>query len=402
MKKIVLCFLIVFLCACQSEASLIDAKRKMTTDVLTFSQTEFGFMQEVSVNDIITSDGISVAKIELDTSELGNKKVLVPYNKDGYNYQEEFSYNVVDKEAPFVYLSGSYSLRQGYDREVYRVIPCIDNADKNPKCTVEGEYDINVPGKYNLTYVAEDASGNVTRKDFVLTVTKAYAGSTTPNTGTTSDKNRTLIEDIISKYKTEDTMIGIDVSKYQQKIDWEKVKNAGVEFAMIRIGVQPEFFNTNYKLDPYFKANIEGALKQGIKVGGYFYSYAAKKEEAIGQAKFVIDNIKDYNIEMPIAYDWESFTYLTGKGMNIFDFQNNAQEFIKKLDDNGYKGILYSSKNYLNTFFQPVKTDVWLAHYTTNAAKSNYSGDYSMWQLCSNGKVDGINGDVDIDVYFKK
>lgn len=136
----------------------------------------------------------------------------------------------------------------------------------------------------------------------------------------------------------------------------------------------------------------------GIKIGLYFYSYAKNEKDAIEEANFVLDNIKGYNIEMPIAFDWESFNYFNAGQMNLFDLRGASNAFLKTIKDAGYTPVHYASKSYLEYIWLPVDYDIWLAHYTK---QTSYKGDYVMWQLSSNGKVDGINNYVDINVYYK-
>ena len=126
--------------------------------------------------------------------------------------------------------------------------------------------------------------------------------------------------------------------------------------------------------------------------------YAKNEKDAIEEANFVLDNIKGYNIEMPIAFDWESFNYFNAGQMNLFDLRGASNAFLKTIKDAGYTPVHYASKSYLEYIWLPVDYDIWLAHYTK---ETSYKGDYVMWQLSSNGKVDGINNYVDINVYYK-
>ena len=205
-----------------------------------------------------------------------------------------------------------------------------------------------------------------------------------------------MIEDIIKEHKKENTKIGIDVSKWQEKIDWEKVKSSGVEFAIIRVGYQTKY-DGEYIIDPYFKENIEGAIKVGLPVGIYFYSYAKTEKQAIEQAEWIKEQISGYEISLPIAFDWESWTSFNSAGMSFNTINKIANAFLDKLVDSGYKGMLYGSKTYLINIWKPTKHDTWLAHYTN---KTNYDGDYSIWQMCDTGKVNGIKGNVDIDIMY--
>ena len=119
-------------------------------------------------------------------------------------------------------------------------------------------------GDYPLTYVVTDSSGNEAKQNFTLHVIEKSTSSEPP-----AEKEKFPIEDIIANYKTEKTKIGIDVSKWQGDIDWQKVKNAGVEFAIIRMGYQTDY-DGDYVVDPYFVANIEGAKAVRFTSWGIF------------------------------------------------------------------------------------------------------------------------------------
>ena len=194
----------------------------------------------------------------------------------------------------------------------------------------------------------------------------------------------------------EDFSLGIDVSKWQGEIDWEKVKNAGAEFVIIRMGYQTDYDGENV-IDPYFVANIEGAKRVGLPVGIYYYSYAKNIKQAKEQAEWVKEQIKQYEIELPIAFDWESWNSFNKAGMSFYTINKAANVFLDTLVENGYKGLLYSSKNYLEKIWNPTKHDTWLAHYTS---QTNYQGKYSIWQMCDTGRIDGINTNVDVDIMY--
>jgi len=165
---------------------------------------------------------------------------------------------------------------------------------------------------------------------------------------------------------------------------------------MIRLGYQ-DGYNGTLTLDPYFKYNIENAKKQNLKIGVYFYSYAKTKEDAKKQASFVIHQLKDYEIDLPEVYDWESWTTFNSLNLSLYEFNQVAQSFLEEIEKNHFTPMLYSSKNYLEMVWSKQKDPVWLAHYTKN---TTYEGNYKLWQLCSNGTIDGIKGYVDIDILY--
>lgn len=383
MKKIIIILILLSTCACKTKTT--------SGDNLSFIETTFEYGDVKYLNEIIENTNINYQNEQIDTTKLGDNEVMVTYLLNDTSYSQKLEYTVVDTTEPLIWLSGSYSVTVGYTGNIKEDILCADNADRAPDCYIEGNYDLNTVGSYNLKYVAIDNAGNKESIDFVLYVKEK---STSSSQG--GNTVRTEISDIISKHKNNKTQIGIDVSRWQEQIDWEQVKNDGIEFAIIRLGYQ-KGFNAEYELDPYYLDNIKGALENGIKVGIYFYSYATSTSDAIDQANYVIENIKEYDVTLPIAFDWENFSYWNGLELNLLDIRlisNAFQDTIKKA---GYTPVQYGSKNYLRAFWNPVKYDTWLAHYIS---QTDYEENYVMWQLCDNGKVNGINGPVDIDILY--
>ena len=157
-----------------------------------------------------------------------------------------------------------------------------------------------------MTFKATDANNNITTKNFTLNVKKPSSNSSSGN-NTSSSIPQTTFADFIKNYKNDKTKIGIDVSSWQGNIDFTKVKEAGVEFVIIRVG-SSRGINGEYFLDKQFEQNIKGFNEVGIPVGIYYYSYANSESQAIADAKWVLDQINGYQIDLPIAYDWESWS----------------------------------------------------------------------------------------------
>ena len=356
---------------------------------------------KLKVKDLIASiDGKVITNKTLNTEELGKQEVSFVY-KDKNNKEKRgvFTIDVVDEEKPLVWLSGSYSARVGSDLNLEDEIFCADNYDSNPTCKIEGTYDLNTAGTYNLTYVATDSNKNEERINFTLNVYEPAPATTTqtPDAAEQREEVVTAFNDVVATHKDENTEIGIDVSKWQGDIDFRKVKDAKATFVMIRVGSQ-QGVDGEYVLDPYFKQNIENALANDLKVGVYFYSYANSKKEARKQATWVLDQIKDYEITLPIAFDWECYNSFNQMELSLFGLNEVAESFLEKVEDKGYDGMLYGSKNYLNSIWKYHDYDVWLAHYTD---QTDYDSHYIMWQLCQDGRIDGINTAVDINVLYK-
>ena len=219
------------------------------------------------------------------------------------------------------------------------------------------------------------------------------------------------ISNIISKYETSgNTAVGIDVSNWQGDIDWKKVKDSGVKFVMIRCGYRGYGTEGTLVIDNKFEDNIKGALENEIYVGIYFFSAATNEEEALQEAAFAVDLIKDYDIKYPIAYDFEYFgerfdpnsgnPYRTN-GLSNEQLNANAKVFLNYIKSQGYTPMLYGSSNPLNNIWDSeVKSnnDIWVAHY--GVSTPSYKGSYNMWQYTRSGSVPGINGNVDIDIDY--
>lgn len=297
--------------------------------------------------------------------------------------------SIPDTTSPIIVLGNSYTVKTGYNKNLVDVIMSADDIDKYPKREIIGDYDLNTQGEYNLTYKIEDASGNVTSKDFVLKVKDNYKYS----------EDKILFKDAVNKYKNDTTKLGIDVSKWQEDIDWKKVANEGVEFAVLRMGYQ-NGFDGDVSIDPYFEANIKGCIDNNIPIAVYFSSYAKSVNEAKSQASWICDKLHEYNYSnINIAFDWENWNSFNKLGLSLYDINDMADTFMDECVNMGYKAMLYGSKTYLEAVWKNEKNyPVWLANYVD---ETSYSGNYKIWQFCQTGIVSGINGNVDINVMYE-
>jgi lysozyme len=355
---------------------------------------EVGYQKKVS-NFVKSLDG-KLIDSKIDISKIGTKKVIFYYTVGLFNYKKSSSFKlkIVDTKAPVAFMQEAYTVYKGTDFGLDDVI-CVDNYDAKPTCKIIGNFDANKIGTYNLVYEVSDKSGNKQDYNFKLRVIKKPTTSSNNNSSSTTTST-TKFSDVLKKYNKDE--VGIDVSKWQEKIDFKKVKKAGAKFVIIRIGYQ---YQNKLIKDPYFETNYKEARAAGLKIGGYFYSKAVNTTQALEQAKFVLKNIKGKTFSLPIAYDFEAFSNFNNLHISLNTLNNAAFTFIDYLEENNYKGMLYGSKYYLEKMWDTSRDTIWLAHYTSNLAKSSYSGKYYLWQLCNDGKIDGINSDVDIDILFK-
>ncbi|MGF6375491.1 lysozyme [Clostridiales Family XIII bacterium PM5-7] len=199
-----------------------------------------------------------------------------------------------------------------------------------------------------------------------------------------------------------ESIAGIDVSFYQKKIDWEQVKASGIEFAIIRVGFRGSKTG-ELQLDDRFKENIEGAKAAGIDVGVYFFSQAITTEEAIKEARFVLRHIKGKGVEYPVVFDMEP---IHGSNrinkLTTTEKTEIADAFCELIERNGYEPMIYGNPTWLNQHIDLsylTKYEVWLAHY---AETTDYPWQYRIWQYTDRGKVKGIKGRVDLNIYFKE
>ena len=391
---IIICFLVIIIGI--GSYFLINYLRvKNAVIKVTLDDTlETEFLSDVKVSDFISDiNGTIVDDYVIDTTDIGKKKIEFEYiNDDNIKVKYNYEINVVDNVAPLIWLNNSYTVNVGSDISLTDKILCGDDTDPNPTCEVIGEYNMNEAGTYPLVFKATDNSGNVTEKEFNLIVREPKSSGT--SSGSVSTK--TLFSEVVDAHKNENTEIGIDISKWQGDVDFNALKEAGVEFVIIRVGTSSGINGENL-VDSKFEQNINGANKAGIPVGVYFYSYANSEDRAISDALWVLEQIKDYKVDLPIAFDWENWSFYNEFNLSFFGLSNMADSFVKTVRDAGYEGMLYSSKNYLEDIWFKGDYPVWLAHYTT---KTNYEGDYEFWQLCNNGRVAGINGDVDINIRY--
>ena len=218
------------------------------------------------------------------------------------------------------------------------------------------------------------------------------------------DTNAVVTRNGYSFYKkgTEVTSLtGIDVSEHQGDIDWEKVRAAGIEFAMIRIGYR-SYGKGEITFDTKYKENIEGAGKAGLKVGVYFFSQAVSTDEAAEEADAVLDAIEGYDISYPVVYDWEIIYDDSARtdDVSVEMLADNCIEFCERVKSAGYSPMIYQNKNtaMYKLDVQRLKDyDFWLAEYSD---KPSYYYDYKMWQYSSKGTVPGVNTEVDLDLSF--
>lgn len=195
---------------------------------------------------------------------------------------------------------------------------------------------------------------------------------------------------------------GIDVSKYQDKIDWEKVASDEVEYAFIRLGIRG-YTEGDIIEDETFEDNIKGALKNDIDVGVYFFTQALSEEEAEEEAAYVIESIAPYQVKYPIVLDVESVTSTKARGNDLTREERTQYciAFCEKIKEAGYTPMIYGN---LKTFTLLLNIEEledyekWFAYYDESYY---FPYDFKIWQYTNKGKVAGIKGDVDLNISFE-
>lgn len=235
---------------------------------------------------------------------------------------------------------------------------------------------------------------------FAMTFTTAVAFAATsvsPFSGTSYTHNSQFDDRIV--------LNGIDVSEWQKNIDWEAAKAEGVDFAIIRIGYRGYGAEGNMKPDDCFVKHIEGAKAAGIMVGVYFFSQALNTLEARAEAKYTLELLGDYELDLPIFMDYEYSTSSSGRftsgTISKYTATENVKAFCDYIEEKGYEAGLYANLNFLNKTVDGAalgeKYPIWVAQYYNTC---NYDYDYDYWQYSSSGSVNGISGRVDVNFLY--
>lgn len=221
--------------------------------------------------------------------------------------------------------------------------------------------------------------------------------------------NLVLSDDGELTYEDSGTVLsnkGIDVSRYQGNIDWNKVKADGVDYAFIRVGLRG-YKTGEINIDEKFEANIKGAHAAGVKVGVYFFSQAINVEEAIEEAEFVIEQLEPYAdmVDYPVVIDVEKISSGDGRMNNLTREERTqiVQAFCERIEDEGYTPMIYGNLEMFGLLLDMEsleKYEKWYANYDPTLLYFPY--DFKVWQYSDTGTVDGIKGDVDLNISFKE
>lgn len=194
----------------------------------------------------------------------------------------------------------------------------------------------------------------------------------------------------------------VDVSDLQGKIDWERVSEDGIDFAMIRLG-RRGYTEGNIYLDNYYYENVSGVQSEGMPFGVYFFSQAITEDEAIEEANFVIKHLSGSGISYPVVFDHEPVESADGRANNLSknELTHITKAFCQKIEDAGYTPMIYGNAFDMERLnLNDLKgIDVWYAEYESSQPTGRF--DFAMWQYSSTANVSGINTQADLSILFK-
>ncbi len=197
------------------------------------------------------------------------------------------------------------------------------------------------------------------------------------------------------------SIMGIDVSRYQGEIDWQQVRDMGVEFAIIRVGGRNFSGDGEIYEDVNAQANYLGATAAGIKVGVYFFAQAINVEEAKEEAAYVLNAIRDWELQMPVVYDWEHMgSQARTANVDVQTLTDCTKAFCQAVEAAGYEAMVYFNPTHSEKrvdLEQLMDYKFWLAMYSD---RMTYPYKVDMWQYTDTGTLPGIEGPVDINLFF--
>lgn len=309
----------------------------------------------------------------------------------------------VDTEAPvFISYPRTISLAKGKEFVPDDYVGYIDDTDRDVELKVTGEVDNNTVGDYPIQMTITDDAGNSKTIDVTVKVyakkptpTKKPTSSTskTSSTGTTKSKKPSFA-DLKSKYETGNAFIGIDVSKYQGNIDFQKVKDAGCHFVILRMAI---YNNGKFGIDTKFEDNYKKAKAAGLLIGVYYYSVDNTEKLMKEHCAELAKALKGKEIDFPVAYDFEKWKGFQKLKMNSSDLNNMFYLFCTEMESYGYDAMIYANPYFLRNWFKPGHYKIWLADWKT---QPSYVGTFYFWQFSATGRIAGIQGDVDVNIYY--
>ncbi|MBR4952929.1 MAG: glycoside hydrolase family 25 protein [Oscillospiraceae bacterium] len=198
-------------------------------------------------------------------------------------------------------------------------------------------------------------------------------------------------------------LTGIDVSEHQREVDWQRVKADGIDFAVIRLGYRG-YSEGGIFIDPFFEANFTGAADAGVQRGVYFFSQAITPDEAKEEARTVIETLAGRELDLPVYYDWETIDNPEARtnGLDGTTLTQCAIAFCEEIKAAGYTPGVYTNRHvgyFMYILDQIDDYEFWMS---TDGDYPDFYYAHSIWQYSFTGKVDGVNGYVDMNMRFTK
>lgn len=373
-----------------TESSNLPVSPEQPDGAILFVPESVEVYEEITLSQLLADTNVQLENGDqlLDTSQIGSFNVTVSYMYEDGLYEHSLPYTVADTTAPVVLNAGwGVYVEQGDAFDLNEHVGFADNYDPAPLLSYSGSVDTNVCGTYPLTAYATDAAGNETSWELSVEVVSEIPAPEDNN-------ERIAFDRFMEQYAGENVRFGIDVSTWQGDIDFEAVKNAGCSFVIMRIG----HYYDEITMDDWYISNTEKARAAGLEVGVYIYTTANTEEEVRENARWITEQLGGQALDFPVVFDWESFSNFQEYGMSIHDLNVLFEVFSEEMERSGYETMLYSSKNFLDSFwYKQSDVPVWLAHYTD---ETDYTGEYAMWQMSCFGRINGIAGDVDLNILY--
>lgn len=279
--------------------------------------------------------------------------------------------------------------------------------DKNSDNNTDNNEDIEENKENEKTEIEEAKIEEAEILDFVDVYGKQYQVEINPNIAPKKYDDKLFVFDgdiLTYDDETYTYRSGVDVSGHQGYIDWQEVKAAGFEFAIIRLGYRGYGTTGSLNVDVEFERNVKNAKAAGLDVGVYFFAQAINEEEAKEEARFVIDNLNGINLDLPVVYDPESILDDVARTDNVTgeQFTKNTIAFCEEIKNAGYDPMVYS-----NMLWEAYKLDleqlsdyrIWYADYEPHP-QTPY--DFEFWQYTNEAQVNGISGNSDLNIQLIK
>ncbi len=322
---------------------------------------------KVDENGLVTAIGFGTAKIQLETTSGKKRNIYFTVTDENGNAQTE----LVKGDATSIDFINQFAMiKKGKTKQIEPIFYPL------------GIYD-------TVTYKSADTSIATVSSTGLVTAVKpgeTYITVTTDD-GISANFDVTVYKDFFK---------GIDVSKWQGTINWKKVSQEDIDYVMIRSSYGYE------DTDPKLKSNVAGCEKYGIDYGFYHYTYAKNVSEAKKEAKYFLKTIKKYDPDYPLVLDIEEAFYNKMSRKKVTDI---VVTFMEELENAGYFAMIYCSPSFVNDRLDASRIkdyDIWIACWgDEEKLNTYYSGHYGMWQYSDEGKVNGIDEDVDLNYAYK-